>query len=166
MSDKRKSIRLHPSLFRAFGTPYKVLQHLGVHQICKIVVKLELINLFQLFLVEGLSIVMHLIGLPFCRVFVTVGNQAAVVPILVYVLHIVKHLTCCHKVLASSPQLHLQLQKRYSYNGRETAHITLSSKMLFFFPRGPLYEEGYVQSDNVQQNLCNLYLYTFPFYPN
>ena len=106
MSDKRKSIRLHPSLFRAFGTPCKVLHHLGVHQIVETVVMLELINLFQLFLVEGLSIVMHLIGLPFCRVFVTVGNQAAIIPF--PHLQAVKHLSCCFVLLIFQPQLRLQ----------------------------------------------------------
>ena len=112
MSDKRKSIRLHPSLFRAFGTLCIVLQHLWVHHICIIVVILEVINLFQLFLVGGLSIVMHLIGLPFCRVFVAVRSQAAVVPILVDVLPAVKQLICCHIVLLIF-QLKRQLPKWY-----------------------------------------------------
>ena len=128
MSDKRKSIRLHPSLFRAFGTPYKVLQHLGVHQICKIVVKLELINLFQLILAEGPSIIMHLIGLPFCRVFVTVGNQTAIISIQ-HMLQIVVQLTCCHKVLLIF-QLQLQLQKTIQLQCKQP---TLSSKILFDF---------------------------------
>ena len=79
----RKSIGLLPSFFHVFGTFCKILQYLWVLPIVEIVVILELINLFQFFLAEGLSIAMHLIGLPFCWVFVTVGNQAAVVPILV-----------------------------------------------------------------------------------
>ena len=95
---------------RFFGTLCKILQHLRVLPIEEIFVKLELINTFQFVLVEGRSIVMHLIGLPFSRVFVTVRNQAAVVPILVYVLHIVKQLTCYHKVLVLV-LVRLQLQK-------------------------------------------------------
>ena len=129
MSDKRKSIRLHPSLFRAFGTPCKVLHHLGVHQIVETVVMLELINLFQLFLVEGLSIVMHLIGLPFCRVFVTVGNQAAVVPLLVHELHAEKELPCQFTVLLIF-QLQLRLSKFHSstkFDGRFTTHLVIKN---------------------------------------
>ena len=106
----RKSIGLLPCIFHAFGTFCKVLQHLWVLPIVEIVVILESIHLFQFFFTGGLSIVMHIIGLPFCRVFVTVRNQAAVVPILVYVLHIVKQLTCYHKVLVLV-LVRLQLQK-------------------------------------------------------
>ena len=95
---------------RVFSTLCKVLKHLWVPKIEEIVVILEFINTFQFVLIEGRSIVMHLIGLPFSRVFVTVRNQAAVVPILVYVLHIVKQLTCYHKVLVLV-LVRLQLQK-------------------------------------------------------
>ena len=95
----RKSIGLLPCIFHAFGTFCKVLQHLWVLPIVEIVVILELINLFQFFLAEGLSIAMHLIGLPFCWVFVTVGNQTAIIPILVHVLNALVKLACCHNVL-------------------------------------------------------------------
>ena len=70
---------------------------------------LVLINPFQSFLTESLSIGVHIIGLPFTWVSVTVGNQTAVVPILVYVLHAEKQLACCYLVFL--PQL--QLQKLY-----------------------------------------------------
>ena len=103
----RKSIGLLPDPFRAFSVLCEVLQHLWVYPIEEIVVILELINLFQFFLAEGLSIAMHLIGLPFCWVFVTVGNQAAVVPNK-HALHMVKQITCCHRVLLIFQlQLHL-----------------------------------------------------------
>ena len=90
---------LLPSFLHAFRILRKVLQHLGVLPIVEIVVILELINLFQFFLAEGLSIAMHLIGLPFCWVFVTVGNQTAIIPILVHVLNALVELACCHNVL-------------------------------------------------------------------
>ena len=85
-TDVRKSIGLPPSFSRVFSTLRKILQHLWVLKIFEIVVILELINLFQTFLIECFSIVMHLIGLPFCWVFVTVGNQAAVVPIVHWIV--------------------------------------------------------------------------------
>ena len=106
-TDIRKSIGLLPSFSRALC---KILEHLWVLPIEEIIVKLELINTFQFVLIEGRSIVMHLICLPFFGVFMTVGNQASVVPILVYVLHIVKQVTCCHKVLVLV-LVRLQLQK-------------------------------------------------------
>ena len=87
-----------------------MLQHLGVPPIEEIVVILELVNLFQFFLTRSLSIVVHLIGLPFCRVFVAVGNQAAVVPGLVQVLHAVKELPGRNTVLLIF-QLQLHLSK-------------------------------------------------------
>ena len=114
-TDIRKSIGLLPSLLRAISTLCKILEHLWVLPIVEIIVKLELINTFQFVLTEGRSIVMHLIGLPFSRVFVTVRNQAAVVPILVHVLHAVIQVTCCYTVLLIF-QLQLHLQKLYSYN--------------------------------------------------
>ena len=131
-TDIRKSIGLLPSFSRPLC---KVLKHLWVPKIEEIVIPLVLINPFQSFLTEGLSIVVHIIGLPFIWVFVTVGNQAAVVPILVYVLHAEKQLACCYLVF----QLLLQLQKWYSYNvQREKKTPTLStSKILFDFPFGP-----------------------------
>ena len=101
---------LLPSFFHVFPTLCKVLQNLGVLPIVEIVVVLELINFFQFFFTGGLSIVMHLIGLPFCRVFVTVRNQAAVVPLLVHVLHAVKELICRFTVLLIF-QLQLRLSK-------------------------------------------------------
>ena len=106
-TDILKSIGLLPSFFQAFGTHCKVLHHLWVIPIEEIVIILVLINPFQSFLTESLSIGVHIIGLPFIWVFVTVGNQAAVVPILVYVLHAEKQLACCYLVF----QLQLQLQK-------------------------------------------------------
>ena len=108
-TDMRKSISFLPSSFQAFGTFCKVLQYFWVLPIVEILVILELINPFQFFLTGRLSIVVHIIGLPFCWVFVTVWNQAAVVPILVYFLRAVKELTCCHPVLLIfKPQLQLQ----------------------------------------------------------
>ena len=101
-----------PGLFHALRTLCKVLKHLGVLPIEKIVVIVELLNLFQFFFTGSLSVVKYLIGLPFCRVFVTVGNQAAVVPILVHVLYAVIQLTCCHLVLLIF-QLQLRLSKLY-----------------------------------------------------
>ncbi len=65
------------------------------------------VTVFKFCLTEGFSIVVHILGLPFIWGFVTVGNQAAVVPILVYVLHAEKQLACCYLVF----QLQLQLQK-------------------------------------------------------
>ena len=93
-SDVRKSKGFLPGPFHALRTLCKVLKHLGVAPIEKIVVIVELLNLFQFFFTGSLSVVKYLIGLPFCRVFVTVGNQAAVVPLLVHELHAEKELTC------------------------------------------------------------------------
>ena len=135
----RKSKGFLPCFSRALC---KVPHHFWVLPVEKIVVILELVNLFQLFLTGSLSIVMHIIGLPFCWVFVTVGNQAAVVPILVHVLHAVKQLTCCYTVLLIfQPQP--QLQKIYSYSGKQWAkkQPTFSSKTLCDFPFGSC-EEG------------------------
>ena len=103
-TDVRKSKALLPSFF---GALCKVLKHLGVHPIKEIFVILEVVNIFQFCVTRGLSVVVHLIGLPFCRVLVTVGNQAAVIPILVHVLHTVKQLTCCNtiRLIWSSDQL-------------------------------------------------------------
>ena len=71
---------------------------------------------------------MHLIGLPFCRVFVTVGNQAAIIPIHVYGLQkAVKQLTCCHHVLLI---FQLQLKIWYSYNVnnvRKTTYLVIKN---------------------------------------
>ena len=124
----RISIGLLPSFCHAFSTLCKVLQHLWVHKIEEIVVELELINLLQFFLTGGLSIVMHLIGLPFCGVFVTVGNQAAIIPIHVYGLQkAVKQLTCCHHVLLI---FQLQLKIWYSYNVnnvRKTTYLVIKN---------------------------------------
>ena len=90
-----------------FFTLCEVLQHLGVFPIEEIIVILEAIHVFQFFLIRGLSIIMHLICLPFVGVFVTVGNQAAVVPNK-HALHMVKQITCCHRVLLIFQlQLHL-----------------------------------------------------------
>ena len=98
-SDIGKSISLFPSLSETFCTLCKVLQHLWVLPVVEIVVILELLNLLQFFLTEGLPVVVHLIGFPFSWVFVTVRHQAPVVPILVHVLHAEIQLTCCHPVL-------------------------------------------------------------------
>ena len=120
----RKSIGLLPCIFHAFGTFCKVLQHLWVLPIVEIVVILEFTNFFQFVFTGSLSVIMHLIGLPFCRVFVTVGNQAAVVPSLVHVLHTVKQLPCRNTVLLIF-QLQLRLSKLYSssnFYGRLTTY--------------------------------------------
>ena len=115
---------LLPSFLHAFRILRKVLQHLGVLPIVEIVVVLELINFFQFFFIGSLSVIMHLIGLPFCRVFVTVGNQAAVVPLLVHELHAEKELPCQFTVLLIF-QLQLRLSQFYSstdFDGRFTTY--------------------------------------------
>ena len=112
-SDVRKSKGFLPCFFHTFFALCKILKHLGVPPIEEIFVILEFVNLFQFVLTGRLSIVVHLIGLPFCWVFVTVGNQAAVVPILVHVLHAGKELTCCNNVLLIF-QLKLYLSEFYS----------------------------------------------------
>ena len=98
-TDIRKSIGLLPCSSQVFCTFGKVLQHLWIRPIEEIFVILELVNLFQLFLVKRLSIVMHLIGLPFCWVFVTKGDQAAVVLTMLTshngFLNVVEQINCC-----------------------------------------------------------------------
>ena len=98
-TDIGKSVGIFPSLAHASFTLCKVLQHLWVHPVVEVVVILELLNLVQFLFAEGLSVGMHLIGFPFPRIFVTVWDQTAVVPILVHMLHAVKQLTCRHPVL-------------------------------------------------------------------
>ena len=98
-TDIWNSIGLFPSLAQGFCTLCKVLQHLRVHPVVEVVVILELLNLVQSLFAKGLSISMHLIGFPFPRIFVTVWDQTAVIPILVHMLHAVKQLTCRHPVV-------------------------------------------------------------------
>merc|ERR1712218_467923 len=93
-SGVRKSKGFLPGLFHALRTLCKVLKHLGVLPIEKIVVIVELLNLFQFFFIGSLSVVKYLIGLPFFRVFVTEGSQAAVIPSFVHPLHAEKEVTC------------------------------------------------------------------------
>ena len=72
---------------------------------------------------------MHLIGLPFCGVFVTVGNQAAVVPSVVQVLHAEKEVTCRFTVLLIF-QLQLRLSQFYSstdFDGRFTTYLVIKN---------------------------------------
>ena len=76
----RKSKGFLPCFSRALC---KVPHHFWVLPVEKIVVILELVNLFQLFLTGGPSIVVHIIGHPFCRILVTIRDQATIVPILV-----------------------------------------------------------------------------------
>ena len=123
----RKSKGFLPGLFHALRTLCKVLKHLGVLPIEKIVVIVELLNLFQFFFTGSLSVVKYLIGLPFCRVFVTVGNQAAVVPSVVQVLHAEKEVTCRFTVLLIF-QLQLRLSQFYSstnFDGRFTTYLVI-----------------------------------------
>ena len=121
----RKSIGLLPSFFHAFGTFCKILQYLWVLPIVEIVVILEFTNFFQFVFTGSLSVIMHLIGLPFCRVFVTVGNQAAVVPLLENELHAEKELPCQFTVLLIF-QLQLRLSQFYSsINGRFTPYLVI-----------------------------------------
>ena len=118
-----------PGLFHALRTLCKVLKHLGVLPIEKIVVIVELLNLFQFFFTGSLSVVKYLIGLPFCRVFVTVGNQAAVVPLLVHELHAEKELPCQFTVLLIF-QLQLRLSKFHSstkFDGRFTTYLVIKN---------------------------------------
>ena len=118
---------LLPSFLHAFRILRKVLQHLGVLPIVEIVVILEFTNFFQFVFTGSLSVIMHLIGLPFCRVFVTVGNQAAVVPLLVHELHAEKELPCQFTVLLIF-QLQLRLSQFYSstdFDGRFTTYLVI-----------------------------------------
>ena len=98
-TDIGKSVGIFPSLAHASFTLCKVLQHLRVLPVVKVVVILELLNFFHFLLTESPPVGMHLIGLPFLRVFVTVRNEASVVQILVHVLHAVKQLTSRHLIL-------------------------------------------------------------------
>ena len=121
----RKSKGFLPGPFHALHTLCKVLKHLGVAPIEEIIVIVELFNLFQFFFTGSLSVVKYLIGLPFCRVFVTVGNQAAVVPSVVQVLHAEKEVTCRFTVLLIF-QLQLRLSQFYSsINGRFTPYLVI-----------------------------------------
>ena len=86
-TDIGKSIRLFPSLAHALFTLCKGLQHLWVHPVIEVVVKLELLNFVQGLLIVGGTVVVHIIGFPFSRVLVTVWDEATVVRILVHVLH-------------------------------------------------------------------------------
>ena len=120
---------LLPSFLHAFRILRKVLQHLGVLPIVEIVVILEFTNFFQFVFTGSLSVIMHLIGLPFCRVFVTVGNQAAVVPLLVHELHAEKELPCQFTVLLIF-QLQLRLSKFHSstkFDGRFTTYLVIKN---------------------------------------
>ena len=88
---------------------------------------LVLINPFQSFLTESLSIGVHIIGLPFTWVSVTVGNQTAVVPSLVHVLHAEKEIPCCNTVLLIF-KLQPHLSKLYSstrLDGRLTTYLVI-----------------------------------------
>ena len=73
-TDIGNPIRLFPSLSQAFCTLCEVPQHLWVLPVVEVVVILELLNLAELFLAERPPVVMHLIGFPFSRVFVTKGD--------------------------------------------------------------------------------------------
>ena len=73
-TDIGNSIGLFPSLSQAFCTLGKVPQHLWVYPVVEVVVILELLNLAELFLAERPPVVMHIIGFPFLRVFVTKGD--------------------------------------------------------------------------------------------
>ena len=122
--DVRISKGFLPGLFHALRTLCKVLKHLGVAPIEEIIVIVELLNLFQFFFIGSLSVVKYLIGLPFCRVFVTVGNQAPVVPSLVHPIHAEKEVTCRFTVLLIF-QLQLRLSQFYSstdFDGRFTTY--------------------------------------------
>ena len=126
-SGVRKSKGFLPGPFHALHTLCKVLKHFGVAPIEEIIVIVELLNLFQFFFTGSLSVVKYLIGLPFCRVFVTVGNQAAVVPLLVHELHAEKEVTCRFTVLLIF-QLQLRLSKFHSstnFDGRFTTHLVI-----------------------------------------
>ena len=85
-TDIWNSMRLFPSLSQAFCTFCKRPQHLWVLPVVEVVVILELLNLAEFLLAERLPVVVHLIGFPFLRVFVTEWDQATVVPVLVHVL--------------------------------------------------------------------------------
>ena len=98
-TDIGNTVGLLPSLSQAFCALCKVPQHFWVLPVVEIIVILELSNLLQFLLTESFPVVVHLIGFPFPWVFVTVGNEATVVPILVHVLHAEKQLTCCNPVL-------------------------------------------------------------------
>ena len=98
-TDIGNSVGLLPSLSQAFCALCKIPQHFWVLPVVEIVVILELRNLLQFLLTGSLPVVVHLIGFPFPRVFVTERNEATVVPILVHVLHAEKQLACCHPVL-------------------------------------------------------------------
>ena len=73
-TDIWNSMRLFPSLSQAFCTFCKRPQHLWVLPVVEVVVILELLNLAELFLAERPPVVVHLIGFPFSRVFVTKGD--------------------------------------------------------------------------------------------
>ena len=98
-TDIGKSVGFSPSLAHASFTLCKVLQHLRVLPVVKVVVILELLDLVHFLLTECPPVGMHLIGLPFLRVFVTVWDETSVVQILVHVLHAVIQLTRCHLIL-------------------------------------------------------------------
>ena len=131
-TDIGKPIRLFPSLSQAFCTLCEVPQHLWVLPVVEVVVILELLHLFELLLAERFPVVVHLIGFPFSRVFVTEWDQATVVPILVHVLHAEEQLACRHPVLLV---FQLQVLIKTDCDGRTTP--TLSSKTLFELPWGP-----------------------------
>ena len=85
-TDIGNPIRLFPSLSQAFPTLCEVPQHLRVLPVMEVVVILELLNLAEFLLAERPPVVVHLIGFPLSRVFVTEWDQATVVPVLVHVL--------------------------------------------------------------------------------
>ena len=133
-TDIGNSVGLLPGLSQAFGALCKIPQHLWILPVVEIVVILELRNLLQFLLTESLPVVVHLIGFPFPRIFVTVGYEATVVPILVHVLPAVKQLTCCHLVLLVF-QLQVKLTKRVIVGiMMEDKLPTLSSKTLLESP--------------------------------
>ena len=132
-TDIGNSIRLSPSLSQAFCTLCKVLQHLWVFPVVEIVVILELLNLLQFFLTEGLPVVVHLIGFPFSRVFVTVRDQAPVVPILVHVLHAEIQLACCHPVLLVF-QLQVLTKKKLGLSKKTTHPVVKNTVGVSMWP--------------------------------
>ena len=135
-TDIWNSMRLFPSLSQAFCTFCKRPQHLWVLPVVEVVVILELLNLAEFLLAERLPVVVHLIGFPFSRVFVTEWDQATVVPILVHVLHAEEQLACRHPVLLV---FQLQVLIKIDCDGRTAP--TLSSKTLLELPWGPLCED-------------------------
>ena len=76
----RKAISFFP---RSFQLPGKELEDFWIHPVEKVVVIFVLVNRFQCILVKSSPVIMHLVGFPLCRILMTIGDKATIIPVLV-----------------------------------------------------------------------------------